>query len=164
MKTFSKKRKGVFPSDLAVLIGIVFIFAFFSIATFKIAQFKKDGSVFKKVVKKERVRKVSHPKVFVFEKNKIQKDIDTEVAGMLLAASQEEIIVEIGESEAKNAGKVLMFQTDPLTRVVFSDKKTKENPDIAANFASLEIGQVISVKESSEEGSEGKVEVIRILK
>ncbi len=147
----SKKTKEILPLNFFIVVGTIFFFLFFITTTLSIRQIKNKNFEAKIVKKDQKAEGVGLLKMATPKEAKDQKKEGQEIKGFLLAISPEEIILEACESEKIKGDRILAFALDLKTLFIL-DNKTKESADdVTGALEDLEIGQMISVRETKEE-------------
>jgi len=158
-----KKKAKALPSGIVVIVGIAFIFLFFSTTTLTISQVKsKNAEYQKKVTKRIEDRKLGL-KIAKDEEQKMQEKIANEKKGVIISITKDQLVLEAGSKEEDSKeGEMLTYAITENTFVIMHSEIEGVEQQIVGDWASLAVGDIVSVREEVREGDERGAKIIRL--
>lgn len=161
----SKKEAKILPAGVVIVIGIAFIFLFFTTTTLTITQVRTKNAQQKEALKKQEAKREFQLEIAVAEEIKKQNKMKDEKNGVLISASEEEIIIETKKlKEGDKKGEILKYQITEKTIIILTSKSGDDENDTVGTLNDLKEGDVVSVRKETLESEKEKAKIIRIFK
>lgn len=158
-----KKRSKTLPSGIAVIIGIAFIFLFFSTTTLTISQIKSKNKAHQKKVRNEiQTKMVGLEKAKIEEAKRLER-ITNEKKGVVISISESELVIESAmKKEDDEKGEMLKYEITEGTLVILHSEIEGKDQQTVGDWESLAVGDTVSVGKETPEKDQSVAKIIRL--
>ncbi len=160
-----KKEEKVLPAGMAIIVGIAFIFLFFTTTTLTVSQVRSKNANYKKTMQIREANRVKGLEIATEQEKQKQQKIVSEKKGILIAVSNEELIIESSaKNEDVNEREFFKYVVTDNTLVIVEKKfvDAEEIQQVVGEIDDLEVGKMVSIREGKSQEKEKNALIIRV--